>query len=69
MLELFKKLPLNSNSQDLLQIFRDKLILAFAHEHNFDFVMSAKNGELLAAELFKYFTKGVGGSSGQLCSN
>lgn len=44
----FEKLQKGSNSIDLLQIFRDKLVLEFAQEHNFDFVMLGKNGESLA---------------------
>jgi hypothetical protein len=50
-------------------LFRNKLILDFAQENKFDYVLLAKNGESLAAEIFKYFTKGIGGSAAQLCSS
>jgi hypothetical protein len=59
----------NSNTIDLLTLFRNKLILDFAQENKFDYVLLAKNGESLAAEIFKYFTKGIGGSAAQLCSS
>ena len=64
--KLFKSLKKNSNSIDLLSLFRERLIRKFATENGFDFVLMGKNGESLAAEIFKYFTKGIGGSAPQL---
>lgn len=43
---MFKK---NTNTIDLLTIFRNKLILDYAKLNQFDFVLSGKNGEALAA--------------------
>ena len=63
---LFQSLKKNSNSIDLLNIFRQRLIRQYAIENGFDFVLMGKNGESLAAEIFKYFTKGIGGSASQL---
>lgn len=37
-------MPKSSNSIDLLNIFRDYLILNFAQEKQFDFIMTGKNG-------------------------
>ncbi len=51
-----------ANSIDLLQLFRDKLILDYAKANNFDFILKGLNGESIASSVFKYFTKGVGGN-------
>ena len=48
---------------------REYLIRKFAEENKFDFVLMGKNGESLASEMFKYFAKGIGGSSPQLTNN
>ncbi len=41
---LFKMFKKNTNTIDLLTIFRNKLILDFAKQNQFDFVLSGKNG-------------------------
>lgn len=69
MAKLFKCFKRNSNTIDLLHLLRHKLILDFAQEHKFDFVLLAKNGESLASEIFKYFAKGIGGCAPQLSSS
>lgn len=46
---LFKMFKKNTNTIDLLTIFRNKLILDYAKSNQFDFVLSGKNGEALAA--------------------
>lgn len=68
-LQLFKKCKKNSNSVDLLVLLREHLIRKFAIENHFDFVLTGKNGESLAAEIFKYFAKGIGGSASQLTAS
>lgn len=40
-LNLFQK---NANSIDLVNVFRDRLILDYAEQHGFDFVMKGLNG-------------------------
>lgn len=38
----------SANTIDLINIFRDRLILKYAKENHYDFVMKGLNGESLA---------------------
>mgnify|MGYP001385455754 CR=1 FL=1 len=42
--KLFKLFKKNTNTIDLLTMFRNKLILDYAKLNQFDFVLSGKNG-------------------------
>ena len=59
----------NANTVDLLNIMRDRLIIKYAQENNYHFVLKGHNGEALAAETFRYFAKGLGGNIPELSPN
>lgn len=52
----------SANTIDLLNVFRDRLILDYANKNGYQFVLKGLNGQTLAAEVFKYFSKGLGGN-------
>lgn len=62
MRNIFSMFNKASNSADLLELFRDRLIVDYAKKHKFDFIFKGLNGETIATSIFKYFTKGVGGN-------
>jgi hypothetical protein len=58
----------SANSADLLALFRDKLIVDYARNNGFDFIVKGLNGESIATSIFKFFTKGIGGNVTELSS-
>lgn len=64
---LLKEFPSSANTADLLSVFRDRILLSYAKEHNYNFIIKALNGDSLAIETFKFFTKGIGGNIPELC--
>ena len=59
----------SANTIDLVDIFRDRLILRYAKENGYDFVVKGLNGESLAVQTFRYFSKGLGGNLPSLSAN
>jgi hypothetical protein len=66
MFSMFNK---SANSADLLSLFRDRLIVNYAKQNGFNFIVKGLNGESIATSIFKYFTKGIGGNVTELSSN
>lgn len=60
--QIFEMFGKSANTVDLINIFRDRLIVNYAKENNYDFIVKGLNGESLAVETFRYFAKGLGGN-------
>lgn len=68
MRNIFKMFNRSANTADLLEIFRDRLIVDYAKKNGFQFIVKGLNGESIAGSIFKYFTKGIGGNVTELSS-
>lgn len=57
-----------ANTVDILNLMKDRLIIEYARNNKFDFIIKGLNGESIATAIFKYFAKGIGGEVTELSS-
>ena len=65
---LLGNFAISANTIDLLTIFRDRLILNYAKNNDYHFVLKGLNTEALASQSFNFFAKGLGGNLPLLCT-